>query len=64
MKMNKGALSQNYQVLPALHEKNVKQNHVLHTCKANVLHLDENIASLWVWLTLEALKNLFTYKDE
>jgi len=32
------------------HENNVQQNLVWGICKANVSHMDEITAALWVWL--------------
>jgi len=33
----------------------------MRTCKANVLHLDENIYALWVWLNTGKSNGLRTH---
>jgi len=42
------------------HETNVQQNEVWRICEANVSHLDENIAALWVWLNSSKSDDLQT----
>jgi len=59
--MPKGELAKKYQVSPLTRKECATKLGVIYLyCKANVSHLDENTAALWVWLNSSKSDDLRT----
>jgi len=59
--MHNGELAKKYQVSPLTQKECLTKLGVMYCIyKANVSHLDENIAALWVWLKSSKSDNLRT----